>query len=384
VLLGVVLSVMVHILDWTQINPIPQVRLTPLAWVVAIPLFILTLARARRADIVPVARGSVLQIMHDGVIVLDVENRIIDLNPAAEQLVSSLGQVFGKSIDEAWPEWSRQINFPEQGTAAAHQLQLKQGDEIRYYDISSSDLNDWQGRYVSRVMVLRDVTERVSAEERLRKSLAEKEILLKEVHYRVKNNLQIISSLLNLQAGSTDDPFTLSQLQDSQARIRSMALIHERLYRSDDLTRIELGSYLRDLTASLMRTYRGQAQSITLQVEAGPVLLDLDTAIPCGLIVNELVSNALTHAFPSGRSGQVGVEFRNDREAGLYRLSVWDDGIGLPASVDIHTASTLGLRLVAVLTQQMNGRLDLSRKEKTTFEITFAGHSYGERNDGTS
>lgn len=219
-----------------------------------------------------------------------------------------------------------------------------------------------------------DITERKLAIEKISASLREKEILLKEIHHRVKNNLQIISSLLNLQANSIDDPFTLGQFQDSQNRIRSMALIHERLYRSDDLARVDYGTYLRDLTNSLMQTYRKYAQAVTLKVETDPILLDVDTAIPCGLIVNELVSNALKHAFPDGRAGEIGIEMRRCGE-GRYRLVVRDDGVGIPAELDYRHSVSLGLQLVNSLTRQIDGTLELSQEGGTTFEILFSGLS---------
>lgn len=216
-----------------------------------------------------------------------------------------------------------------------------------------------------------EVAQRARAEAQLTVSLREKEVLLKEIHHRVKNNMQIISSLLSLQSGAIDDPQTLSQFQDSQNRLRSMALIHERLYRSDDLARIEFGAYLRDLAASLVQTYRTHTQGIALDVRAAEVSLDIDTAIPCGLIVNELVSNALKHAFVGRAGGRVGVEMGQDAATGWYRLVVWDDGVGLPAEFDHQSAASLGLQLVNSLTRQLGGALTFANGAGTRVEIVF-------------
>ncbi len=216
----------------------------------------------------------------------------------------------------------------------------------------------------------REILERKRAEEHLRASLAEKEVLLKEIHHRVKNNLQVISSLLNLQSGSIRDPLLLAQFQDSQNRIRSMALIHERLYRSGDLAHIDFGPYLRDLTGHLQQTYRAQSQAVELRVESDAVLLDIDTAIPCGLLVNELVSNALKHAFPDKRGGTVEVELRRHSKE-QYRLAVRDDGIGMPADIDWQHTSSLGLQLVNSLARQVDGTVELQSASGTAFSVCF-------------
>lgn len=211
---------------------------------------------------------------------------------------------------------------------------------------------------------------RMHKERELEAALAEKEVLLKEIHHRVKNNLQIISSLLSLQSSRLHDPFALTQFQDSQDRIRSMALIHESLYRSRGLARIEFGSYLRDLTGHLLLSYRAQPNSISLTATAPEVYLDIDLAIPCGLLVNELVSNALKHAFPDGRSGEIRVEIRDDDNE-HYRLIVQDNGIGFPDGVDFRKTGSLGLQLVNSLTRQLGGRIELGVGAGTTFMIRF-------------
>lgn len=211
--------------------------------------------------------------------------------------------------------------------------------------------------------------ERRRAETSLRTSLDEKEVLLREIHHRVKNNLQIISSLLNLQSMNFSDPVLLAQFQDSQNRVRSMALIHERLYRSEDLALVDFSTYLRELTGSLVMTYSRQPQNITVTVDADAVMLDIDTAIPCGLIVNELVSNALKHGFPSGRAGQIQVEMFPEPQ---FRLVVSDDGIGLPPDFDWRHSPSLGLQLVESLTRQLGGTIEISGSPGTRAEICFS------------
>ncbi|HEX9007464.1 MAG TPA: PAS domain S-box protein [Bacteroidota bacterium] len=204
---------------------------------------------------------------------------------------------------------------------------------------------------------------------KLRRSLEEKEILLKEVHHRVKNNLQIISSLLNLQMGHVQDATLAEILRESQNRIRSMALIHERLYRSGDLSRVDFGYYVRNLTSYLSRTYASAAQPVRVSVEIGTILLGVDLAIPCGLIVNELVTNAFRHAFVDGREGEVTITMTQNES--VCRLSVRDNGVGLPDGFEGRRTTTLGLQLVETLTEQINGVLEMQRSGGTEFSIVF-------------
>jgi len=209
---------------------------------------------------------------------------------------------------------------------------------------------------------------RARKEQELQAALAEKEVLLKEIHHRVKNNLQIISSLLSLQSGRVNDPAMQSLYEDSQNRVRSMALIHERLYRSDDLGRIDFGAYLDDLTRYLLNSY--PANRIAIVVESEDIALDIDTAIPCGLIVNELVSNALKHAFPNERSGEIVIRMLRSGFK-LLRLEVCDSGVGVPAQIDLQHSTTLGLRLVNSLVRQLNGTIEVSSTNGMGFKIQF-------------
>ena len=215
------------------------------------------------------------------------------------------------------------------------------------------------------------VSEHKQAEEQIRASLQEKEVLLQEIHHRVKNNLQIISSLLNLQSIYIDDEQLLTMFVESQNRIRSMALVHERLYRSPNIAQIEFGTYIRQLTQQLLGTYRSELDQVALQIDVQEdVALAIDEAVPCGLILNELVSNALKHAFPGGRAGEICVALhRQDRERAI--LSVRDDGIGFPEDLDLYGTDSLGMQLVTTLVDQLDGTIELDRRGGTTFRIEF-------------
>jgi PAS domain S-box-containing protein len=226
-----------------------------------------------------------------------------------------------------------------------------------------------ENRHSTRMLgTMTNITERKRAEAQIAASLKEKEVLLKEIHHRVKNNLQVISSLLNLQAVGVKDERILELLRESQNRIRSMALIHERLYQSENLAGINFGEYLRSLVGFLARSYNIPHVEVRIHVKS--ISLPVNTAIPCGLIVNELVSNALKYGFPGELGGQVDVSLTLlNQTSGV--LTVADNGVGFPREIDFRSTKTLGLQLINTLTLQINGTIELSRDPGTTFSITF-------------
>ncbi len=216
-----------------------------------------------------------------------------------------------------------------------------------------------------------EIAVRRQAEAKVRESLKEKEILLKEIHHRVKNNLQVVSSLLRLQAAGIKDEATAALFYESQTRVRSMALIHEELYQAGNLARVDFASYLRRLLPDLARTYRADAsEKIDLKIEAEDVSLPVDRAIPCGLIVNELITNALKHGFPDGRPGNIQVRLQALQQQ--TSLAIRDDGIGFPPELDFRQSRSLGLQLVCTLANQLGGTINLKRDNGTEFVIVFS------------
>jgi PAS domain S-box-containing protein len=222
---------------------------------------------------------------------------------------------------------------------------------------------------VSIVVTGIDITERNKSVEQIKKALQEKEVLLKEIHHRVKNNLQIISSLLNLEAGKTQDDKVLDIISTSQNRIKSMALIHEKLYQSKELSQVDFPGYIRSLLDSLLLTYTADSRFVTPQLDLSPLFLDISTAIPLALIINELVSNSLEHAFPDGRKGIISIGLKPNGDDD-YTLSVADDGVGIRGSLE--NTKTLGLQLVNMLTRQIGASIEVLRKKGTEFRITFS------------
>lgn len=217
-----------------------------------------------------------------------------------------------------------------------------------------------------------ELAERKRAEEQLKASLKEKEVLLKEIHHRVKNNLQIISSLLKLQSAYIKEQQAVDMFKDSQNRIRSMALIHEKLYQSKDLSKIDFAEYIRDLTFNLLRSYKTNSQIISLKTTVNDIWLNIDTAIPCGLIINELVSNSLKHAFtPTNRENQISINLNSDGDK-KFLLIISDNGCGFPQELDFRNTESLGLELVCTLTEQLEGTIELDSSTGTSFKIKFS------------
>ncbi|HOT45808.1 MAG TPA: PAS domain S-box protein [Spirochaetota bacterium] len=216
-----------------------------------------------------------------------------------------------------------------------------------------------------------EITERKIAEEKMAASLREKEVLLKEVHHRVKNNMQVISSLIGLQANYLEKGANVRAALDAmQNRIKSMAFVHERLYQSEDFARINFREYVTILATSVFQSFNVDQDRVGLRLDVGPLTMGVDMAVPCGLMLNELISNALEHGFPDGRRGFITVSME-DAGGGFCRISVKDDGVGLPAAFDAGSSGSLGLRLVNILARQIDGRFEVVSGAGAEFIVTF-------------
>ena len=296
-------------------------------------------------------------------------------NPAAERLYGyTVEEIRGKNHsaltpDAQLPELQQVLDQIAHGmTVERREIpQLKKDGTVIDASLSAGPIRDSQGRILGVLAIVRDLGGGKSTEQ-LKASLREKEVLLKEVHHRVKNDLQVISSLLNLQARHVLDPQALEMFKESQNRVRSIALFHEKLYQSKDLAHVEASEYLKTLIANLLAAYGARPSAVALEAEE--VLLGVDVAAPLGLVVNELISNALKHAFPGGHLGQIRVELRRVGET-RCRLSVIDNGVGFPSDLDFRRAPSLGLQLVCTLVDQLGGTIELLETGGTTFSVTF-------------
>ena len=249
---------------------------------------------------------------------------------------------------------------------------IRPDGSVRWIDMRAQTFFEGAGalRHATRVVgALVDITERREAEEILRHSLHEKETLLREVHHRVKNNLQIIASLLHFQAKKVKHPEDLAAFVDGRDRLRSMILVHEKLYQSPDLSRVDLATYLKALVRDLHHSYLDSAGSLDIRIEIEPLALPIESALPCGMILCELLTNVFKYAFPDARRGRVSVSLAVSD--GLINLGVHDDGVGLPASFDADNSTTFGWQLIRNLIAQLNGAAKVKRRDGTQVVITF-------------
>jgi PAS domain S-box-containing protein len=231
----------------------------------------------------------------------------------------------------------------------------------------------WNGKVVKCLGIARDITKRRKAEEKLKDSLKEKEILLREIHHRVKNNMQVISGLLMLQEELSDDVKIIVILNDSQNRIASMALIHEKLYRSESISKIDFKEYVDDLVSGLFESYGITQSKVGLRVNVENIPMGIDVAIPCGLIINELVSNSLKHAFPAEKKGEIEISLSSTGED-MIELLVRDNGVGIPEDIDFRKTESLGLHIVDILVEnQLHGEITMNKNNGTEFRIRFRG-----------
>lgn len=315
--------------------------------------------------------SSLINHLHSGIMVEDVARRITHVN-----------ETFNKTFNIPIPPQSlfgidSRLVFAQTATFAERIEQvIKKGVPVLGEEI------EWKGRLFLRNYVplsmnesnhyhlwqYQDITDRRQAEAQIKASLKEKEVLLKEIHHRVKNNLQIISSLLNLQSAEIEDPIASQKFRDSQDRVKAMALIHERLYQSSDLAKVDFSGYVRGLTGHLLRSYNVNSNAIRLNLEVAPMLMNLDVAIPCGLVINELVSNALKYAFPQPGDGEIKIHFC-DGDDGALKLVVRDNGIGFPDDWNPEKSDSLGLKLVRTLTEQLGGRVQYRNQNGFLCEI---------------
>jgi PAS domain S-box-containing protein len=313
-------------------------------------------------------------------VMVDAEGTIEMVNAQTERMFGyDRSNLLGRPVEMLVPERSRRTypslrqsffrNPRSRPMGAGRELYglRKDGSEFPV-EIGLNPIETDEGLMV--LAAIMDVSDRKQTEASLQAALAEKDVLLGEIHHRVKNNLQIVCSLLDLQSGRIGDARVAEMLRDSQNRVKSMALIHQTLYQSNDFAQIDFASFLHMLCTSLMSSYGLEPDRIDLRIEANGPSLPLNAAIPCGLVVNELITNALKHGFPDGRRGTIGIGFEGAGE-GRARLTVSDDGVGISEGVDFKTAGTLGLQLVHILSEQIRGELDIRRAAPTRFSLTF-------------
>jgi len=316
----------------------------------------------------------------DLIAILDSNHKIVKVNRAmAEKLNTSAESCIGTNCyqvvhnSENPPENCPHKELLKDGLA--HSSEVLEKNLGGYFIVSTSPIKDDDGTVLGSIHVAHDITERREVEKDLQKTLDEKDILMKEIYHRVKNNLMVLSSLLNLQSRYYKDKDIEEVFKEIQNRAKSMALIHERLYKSDDLKHINFTEYLETLSNDLYDAYTPDKDLIKLILKIEDVELDVDTSIPLGLILNELLTNSLKYAFPNGRSGEIMIELQENEE-GKIQLSVSDNGIGFPVDLDYEHSDSLGMLIINSLTDQIDGKIMLEQINGTKFTVIFENQEF--------
>lgn len=313
-------------------------------------------------------------------LILDHKQNITSFNTHFEKYFNNLiktplktgvkfDTLFSKVFNSAQLRFFRKrVSLVKSGKSLQFEVEMKRDNEIIWWEIFMNPIFDTEGFIAEISMVAHDITEKKKTDIEIVESLKEKEILLKEIHHRVKNNLQVISSILNLQSSFVQDENTLGILRESRNRIRSMAIIHENLYRTKDFSSINFANYLQNLTANLIASYRIN-EEVVLDADLQDIDLVLDQAIPCGLLMNELITNALKYAWKPGEKGTI--TLRLSENENMVELLIADDGIGLPVPFEEMNSDTLGLQLVVTLIEQLEGELKVETENGTKYLIKF-------------
>jgi PAS domain S-box-containing protein len=314
---------------------------------------------------------STFDSISDFVSVHDRDFRFVKVNRAlADYLGMGAEELIGKhcyevlhGTDEPWP------GCPHSKTLETGSVATEEVDDPnigRALLVTTAPVTE-EGKLMGSVHVAKDITERKKAEEQIRASLEEKEVLLREIHHRVKNNMNVISSMLTLQSMHVKDKRDAGLFRECRRRIKAMALVHEKLYQSEHLSSVNIGEYVDSLVSSLLGVY--DKEGVSIKTDVCECAFELDTSVPLGLIISELVSNSLQHAFPGVRKGEIEVSIRVEDGRGL--LIVRDNGIGLPENIDFKNADAFGLQIVNILTDQIEGEIELGRSKGTKFSVKF-------------
>ncbi len=328
-----------------------------------------------------VAADEIVSTMSNFLIMLDHERNIVTINDATTQLLGYEKQdLIGKSVNYIFEDQTqRNTNLFDSNSKSIINFETRvktKNNRVIPVLISKSVIKNEKGNIMGIVCIGSNIVEIKDAEEKIKASLEEKELLLRELHHRVKNNLQIILSLINLQSNGIKDREDLEIFRESQSRVKSMAIIHEKLYQSTDFASINFKEYIQSLVSYLISYYSKDFIYVDIDVEDG-LVLNMDTAVPCGLIINELVTNSLKHAFIDRISGKIHISLHSDD--GCFTLIIGNDGVSIPPELDLKNPQKLGLQLVNSLTDQLEGKIEFDGSNGTVFKINFKEIVYKDR-----
>ena len=319
---------------------------------------------------------NIVETANEGILITDNENIITYVNKKfADMLGYNIEEVIGRPIwgfisDEYKPIVKRNLENRMRGISESYELKsIHKDGSFLWLFLNAKPLLDKDGKYMGAMSMLTDITERKENEESIRNfEIARK----KEIHHRIKNNLQVISSLLDLQADKFDDLKVIEAFRDSQNRVISMAMIHEELYKEEGSDTLNFSEYLKALADNLFQTYKLNNKDIHLNIDLDEnSFLNMDIAVPLGIIVNELISNSFKHAFPDRDKGEISINLRKEEGSNTFVLTFSDNGVGIPENLNIEYLDSLGLQLVTSLVDQLDGKLELKRNNGTEFTIKF-------------
>ncbi|WP_245837592.1 MULTISPECIES: sensor histidine kinase [Methanobacterium] len=348
-----------------HVLPIVGLDFSPFALVIAGMLLALSIFRFHFLDILPVAHKILFKNMVNGVLVFDDNEKLMEVNSAAS-LIGISPEDINRNADEVFGKFEE---LKSVYMARKSESEVFLGEPLnQWIQAQITPIYDDEDIFQGHLLIIQDINKRKKLEDELKKSLEEKDLMMKEIHHRVKNNFMIIQSLLQLQSRHIDNEDVLEIFKESQNRIKSMAFVHQRLYQQN-LKKINFGDYPETLASDIFKSYVSNPDQITLDIDTEDVTLDIDTAIPLGLILNELISNSLKYAFPKGRNGILTV--KSYLKGSKYSLIVSDNGIGLPEDLDYENSDSLGLKLIYSLSDQIGADVKLNTTNGTKFEITF-------------
>jgi len=371
-ILGVCLPLISTIFDLLDYDIIPSLELTPLASGISVVLIFNLNQRLRIGSIVPMRRETIIDHMADAIVVLDAHSQVLDMNSAATSFFQiPRTKAIGRKITDIGPPeygliWDNILRSSPEPMIA----NISNHNGVRQtYEISSTPVQLQLSDIWGEIVTLHEITKLQTYQETISTALTEKEKLFREIHHRIRNNLQIVSSLLWLQTKDISDPKLKNIFNESRNRIQAMALVHDKLYQTTDLSNIPLNKYVKDLSQLLIDSQPVGGRFIQLKFEVDPIYVKIDTTISCGLILNELISNAIKHAFDDDQDERIiKVEIIRKSSETLC-LSVHDNGSGLPDGFTLEVIDTLGLQLVSTLVKQLNGTIEVQQESGTKFVI---------------
>jgi len=335
----------------------------------------------KAAEEAMVIKDTAIQSSINAILICDDSWRTIYANPSFLRLwgYDREEDILGKHTGDFWhrEKESRSVGkaLLKDGNWSGEMTARRRGGSTFPAEVRGDTVSNDSGYRTHFMITCFDITDRMK-ERKTRAALREKETLLKEIHHRVKNNLQVVSGLLNVQNAFVKNEEASRIIRESETRVRAMALIHEKLYQVEDLASVDLNDYIQSLTGSLMKSHNMEKLGITVNIKTGNTALNLDTIVPCGLILNELVSNIMKYAFPDGRKGIIDIDLEKDGDEFILRIA--DNGVGIPEDLDLEKSRSLGLSLVGNLVEGLSGSMEVNRTQGTAFTIRFREYTESE------